>query len=74
MCGNFYPFLLLLGNNQACVEVYVEPTSTCIGIIPINIPIPLGTQQVNVQVLVDPAIPFVSTECVTVRVEAPGCP
>ena len=63
------------GNGQACVEVYVEPTTTCRGIIPITIPIPLANgQQIFIQVLVDPVIPFLnSQECATVRVNAPQC-
>ena len=59
------------GNGQACVQVYVEPTTTCRGIIPITIPIPLQNgQQIFIQVLIDPVI----QACATVKVDAPQCP
>lgn len=63
------------GGGDVCVEVYVEPTQPCIGVIPIPIPIPLGNnQQGLVQILIDPPIPFFSPQgCVTVRVNAPAC-
>ena len=63
------------GNGQACVEVYVEPTTTCRGIIPVKIPFPLQNgQQIFIEILVDPVIPFFNQQaCATVRVDAPKC-
>ena len=57
------------------MEVYVEPTKTCLGIITIPISIPLTNgQQISVEVLVDPVIPFLSPQgCATVKVNAPQC-
>ncbi len=77
-CMNVYVnrFSHHAGNGQACVEVYVEPTTTCLGIIPVTIPIPLANgQQIFIQVLVDPEIPFFTPACATVQVStsAPQC-
>lgn len=64
------------GGGFACVEVNVEPTQQCLGIIPIRIPIPLANgQQINIEIRVDPPIPVISPNgCATVRVNAPQCP
>jgi hypothetical protein len=78
ICMNVYGnrFSHHAGNGKACVEVYVQPTTTCKGTIPISIPIPLPSgQQISIQIAIDPPIPFLKLEgCATVRVNAPQCP
>ena len=58
------------------MQVYVEPTRPCTGLIPIPIPIPLSNgQQINIDIRIDPAVSFLGIPgCATVRVNAPQCP
>ena len=60
----------IVGNGQACVQVYVEPTQPCTGgfTIPIPIPLPNGL-RIFIEIVIDTA-----NDCATVRVNAPECP
>ena len=66
-----------VGGGDACVEVYVEPTSPCsgFGLIPIVIPIPLsGGKQILIDIRIVPQINFLGIAgCATVKVDAPQC-
>ena len=64
-----------VGGGEACVQVYVQPTSPCsgFGLIPIVIPIPLsGGKQILIDIRIIPEI-FGIVGCATVKVDAPQC-